>query len=165
MSDEFKARRRLLKASAAAPLIATLTPNASAALGSVAQCALNGIDDGSLQGTAEITTTEDFLSNNRTAVRCEGIIYTKNDKTPIYRVPADSVDYYYSDTGYSVPDNKIPNKNSDNVGWAEQPAWFLQRFNIAADGSFTPPEGKVFFLAPDGHAIAGTCWTSIMAAP
>ena len=161
LSDEFKTRRRLLKASAAAPLIATLSPNAAAAIGSVGQCALNGIEDDAIQSAEPITATPDKV------VRVHGLIYTKgnnNNTQTIYRVPSDAQDYYDSDFNYlSSPPNDLLSGNS----WTEESGYFLRLFHINEDGSLmSPTDGTTFFRAPaDSYALAATCWTSIMAAP
>lgn len=144
LSHDFKARRRLLKASAAAPLIATLGPNAALAQGSLT-CATKGLDDAALQNLPPVTPSDD------NAVRRLGSCWEKNNRATVWEVPKGSGQFYPSDGGMIEQD--FPN------GYVPRDCYFLEFFAVLPDGSV---QSQGTYPQPAaGNVLADSCWTSI----
>ena len=137
-------RRRLLKASAAAPLIATLGPRAALAQGSLT-CATKGLEDTALQTSLPVTASDD------NAVRRLGTCWEKNNRPTVWEVPKGTGQYYSSDGGL-VP-MEFPS------GFVPRDCYFLEFFSVQQDGSVqrvgTYPQPAT------GSVLADSCWASI----
>lgn len=154
VTTDFKARRRLLKASAAAPLIATLAPNAALAQGSL-MCAQRGLDDVALQNAPGVVSTDD------NAVRVLGTCWTRTrpsdgELITRYEVPKASGNYFR-------PNGRpVNNPNFSTRRFDGEDCYFLQYFNVLSDGSAQAV--GAFPATSSGDVIAESCWTSITVA-
>jgi hypothetical protein len=121
---DFKARRRLLKASAAAPLIVTLSPNAALAQGSLTCAEKNEADDG-LQAAP---TMVDGLFASDQAVRRPVALF-HHPGAPANGKP----DLYFIDGEYYTEDG-VP---TDPGGYKElpDPVWVVEYFDVLPDGT------------------------------
>lgn len=151
LNNDFKVRRRLLKASAAAPLIATLSPNTALAQGSLT-CANKGLEDRVLQGETALDFKDYAVSATKdNAVRELGTCWVKENGKTVWEVPKGSGNYI-PDGNFSVPGNMPDNYTGTDC-------YFLRFFNVLGDGSVqtlgTYPQPAT------GDVLAGSCWTSI----
>lgn len=142
-------RRRLLKASAAAPLLASLAPNTALAMSSAAQCV----------GNPEFATFPEAVAvgSDDTAVRVTIPVFTYNGNgnppqqlpTVLYQIG----DAYFGADGASYS----PNGNALNQ-FDESSVEVLQLFNAHGEPIGLWPEVQI---SPSATPLSGSCWASL----
>lgn len=147
-------RRRLLKASAAAPLAATLTPNAAFALSSAVQCAAN---------TENYSPVADHPEADKAVRRQATYFHRKRDRKsgPRTLVQIDGELYTESGRSVSLPDNKL-HKRYDRG----DDKYLLEYFDVDGEGILGsgPFRGKRFqhyAVSHEATPLTVSCMTSI----
>ncbi len=154
-AKDLEARRRLLKASAAAPLIATLTPSSALALSSAAACSRGGKDD--LSGEKYATFTDDPHADS--AVRRRVDCWTKNKGPGPKEVYLIDGNYYDGHGGYA---SVSPDKLRDNYTHSDK--YVLVMFDVSGSGAVEKgswPMVKSGKEGMKGTPLSGSCWASI----
>jgi hypothetical protein len=143
--NDFKTRRRLLKASAAAPLIATLVPGTALAQASIS-CAQKSEDYVPLQGLPPATAADD------SAVRREGILWTHDTDT-------DKNIYEVGGQFYQV--KNLSSTSAPNSDYTSSPHFFVEYYTVSpVDGSISSV--GTYPATMQGTLVADSCWTSIV---
>jgi len=162
-------RRRLLRASAAAPLIATLAPNSAMAMASAA------CDVKLFERDLQMPFVEEGTDEQQGGVlRVQAVKFTRRPNvstgpSTVYAVPDRSGRFFDGDTGDEVfpafsglpigapPDAEtIRAQDYDREGVV----WLLRQFDVDAAGGVVYDKG--FFPQPkSGQALSHSCLTSI----
>lgn len=147
-------RRRLLKASAAAPLLASLAPNAAMAMASAAQCA------GGDFSNKKLAENGNSLYGD-TAVRIEVPYYKKKSGPSVNGLANDLYDingrfFHNSGTEYWPSDSDL------ETHYDKTSAWVLELFDVSEGQAVSVgvwPQVQVNELT--ATPLTGSCWTSL----
>lgn len=156
--DHSALRRRLLKASAAAPVIATLTPNSALALSSAAQCAGGDFSNKKFEKNGNSI-------NGDTAVR-QAVDYWQKSGRSVAGLPnkvylIDGT--FYSQNGTPYPDTpEVRRKLSKH--YDHDKAHVLALFDVSkGDAQLTGLWPKYQIDETHATPLTGSCWTSLTA--
>lgn len=153
--EDFKARRRLLKASAAIPLIGTLSPGAALAAAST-QCDVNGVD------------FESVVAADDKALRVQADYWQAEGDNPANDMYQINDRYYDAETGEEVfPESKNGGGGLDGYK-RDGTRYVLCYVDVERD----PSTGKIISESPQitgffpqrntfGTAMSDSCWDSI----
>tara|TARA_R100000005_G_scaffold87974_1_gene57554 strand:- start:3341 stop:3865 length:525 start_codon:yes stop_codon:yes gene_type:complete len=150
-------RRRLLKASAAAPLLASLTPNAALAMSSAAQCSGGNFSNmksasrgNSLQGDTAVRMEVPYFKKKGPSV--QGLANDLYDINGVY--------YHNSGTAYAT--------NRDELlghGYKESTRHVLVLFDVSGGKpeivGYWPQIPESSFNDMHATPMTGSCWTSL----
>ncbi|MEE4108580.1 MAG: hypothetical protein V2I24_04490 [Halieaceae bacterium] len=158
-------RRRLLKASAAAPLIATLAPNAATAMTSVSceqKTVFSRDNDGAFDPATDTAADPKNAGGfvRRMAERYDPLPNNSSGETrTVYRVPgeglwtADGVQVYLTSKGGDINKNDYPTSG--------QTVWVVRYYSVNMTGDDASPTG--FFPQKQAYnqPLSGSCLMSI----
>ncbi len=150
-------RRRLLKASAAAPLLASLTPNAALAMSSAAQCSGGNFSNmksasqgNSLQGDTAVRMEVPYFKKQGPSV--QGLANNLYDINGVY--------YHNSGTPYATNRDELLSH-----GYEESTRHVLVLFDVSGGKpeivGYWPQIPESSFNDMHATPMTGSCWTSL----
>ena len=156
-------RRRLLKASAAAPLIATLAPNSATAMASVsceAKTVFSRTDDGEFDPATDAASDPQLAGGfvRRQAERFDPLQGSSETRT-VYHVPGEGLWTADGDRVYLTSNGGDINKS--DYPQSGDPVWVVRYYRVNMAGDDASPTGFFPQRQTSNQPLSGSCLASI----
>lgn len=155
---DFATRRRLIKASAVAPIVATLTPNAALAANSLDQCMQRSAKVMSQYSPESMVGNQDLASMNSEVMQFQRTSSSAEYPNTLYMIEGD----YYAAASPGVPVQLDDKDLQDHYG-AGQPVHVPSIFTVPANGEHPVYKGEwpKVAMTPHQTPLHGSCWSSL----